>query len=81
MQKAIVIGASSGIGRELAKILSENNYQVGLVGRRRNLLKELQEELSGKSYLKSFDISILDQGRVKSIFKRIRNRWDRKYLK
>ncbi len=64
MQKAIVIGASSGIGRELAKILSENNYQVGLVGRRENLLKELQEELPGKSYLKSFDISILDQGRV-----------------
>ena len=64
MQKAIVIGASSGIGRELAKILSENNYQVGLVGRRENLLEELQKELPGKSFLKSFDISILDQGRV-----------------
>ena len=62
MKKAIVIGASSGIGRELAKILSHNNYQVALVGRREKLLSELQQELPEKSYLKSFDISILDKG-------------------
>jgi len=30
MKKAIVIGATSGIGRDLAKVLSENNYIVGL---------------------------------------------------
>lgn len=58
MRKATVIGTSSGIGRELAKILSRNNYQVGLVGRREKLLVELQEELPEKSYIKSFDISI-----------------------
>jgi short-subunit dehydrogenase len=28
MKKAIVIGATSGIGRELATLLTENNYQV-----------------------------------------------------
>lgn len=62
MKKAIVIGASSGIGKELAKILSKNNYFVGLVSRRIKLLTKLQQELPGKSVVKSFDISLIDQG-------------------
>jgi len=60
MKKAIVIGASSGIGKELAKVLSKNDYVVGLVGRREKLLKKLQQELPGLSYVKSFDISSTD---------------------
>ncbi|WP_027339846.1 SDR family NAD(P)-dependent oxidoreductase [Halonatronum saccharophilum] len=60
MKKAIVIGASSGIGKELAKVLSQSNYIVGLVARRRKLLKELQQELSGKSFVKSFDVSLMN---------------------
>jgi len=34
MKKAIIIGASSGIGRELANILSKDNYILGLAARR-----------------------------------------------
>ena len=45
MKKAIVIGASSDIGKELSKVLSEDAYIVGLVSRRDNLLIELQNEL------------------------------------
>ena len=30
-KNAIIIGASSGIGKELAKILSNNNYIIGFV--------------------------------------------------
>lgn len=41
MKKALVIGASSGIGLELARVLAENDYMVGVTGRRENLLKEL----------------------------------------
>ncbi|MFH1097038.1 MAG: oxidoreductase, partial [Candidatus Desantisbacteria bacterium] len=33
-KKAIIIGATSGIGKELAKVVSQNNYMVGLAGRR-----------------------------------------------
>jgi short-subunit dehydrogenase len=55
--KAIVMGASSGMGKELARILSTNNYIVGLAARRLNLLEELQKELPGKSYIKQIDIS------------------------
>lgn len=57
MKKAIVIGATSGIGRELAKILAENNYIVGLTGRRMELLHELQKEIITESYIKNFDVS------------------------
>ncbi|WP_230868369.1 SDR family NAD(P)-dependent oxidoreductase [Iocasia frigidifontis] len=60
MKKAIIIGASSGIGRELAKVLSHNNYLLGLVSRRTELLKEIQQRLPGKSYIKRIDISSLN---------------------
>jgi len=46
MKKAIIIGASSGIGRELAKILYHNDYVLGLAARRYELLTQLQNELS-----------------------------------
>jgi len=57
MKKAIIIGATSGIGRELAKILSQNQYTLGLAGRRINLLETLQDEISNKSIIKFMDIS------------------------
>jgi len=57
MKKAIIIGASSGIGRELAKILSQNNYAVGVTARRTDMLQSLQKELSGPSYVKQMDVT------------------------
>ena len=57
MKKAIVIGASSGIGRELAKVLSQNGYVVGLVARRTELLLELQKEIPTKTYIKRIDVT------------------------
>lgn len=57
MEKAVIIGATSGIGRELAKVLSKNGYIVGISGRRINLLYELQKEISVKTYIKKIDIS------------------------
>ncbi len=57
MKKAIIIGASSGIGKALAKALSNNDYILGLVARREGLLKELQKELPNKSFIKKIDIT------------------------
>jgi short-subunit dehydrogenase len=61
MRKAIIIGASSGIGRELAKVLSQNGYAVGLTGRRVELLTALQTELATESYVKAMDVSQTDE--------------------
>lgn len=52
LTKAIIIGASSGIGRELAKIFYTHQYKVGIVGRRLDLLKELQANFQNGSYVK-----------------------------
>ncbi|MDP3260327.1 MAG: SDR family NAD(P)-dependent oxidoreductase [Thermodesulfovibrionales bacterium] len=56
-KKAIVIGATSGIGKELAKIFSQNDYIVGLAGRRTLLLDELKNELPNNSFAKYIDVS------------------------
>lgn len=60
MKKAIIVGASSGIGKELAKVLAQNTYAVGLTGRRSELLTALQSELTTQSYIKAFDVSQTD---------------------
>lgn len=40
-RRAIVIGASSGIGREIAKLLMKDGWTVGVAARREDMLKEL----------------------------------------
>jgi len=57
MKKAIIIGATSGMGKGLAKVLAENNYKVGLTGRRTELLHALKNENPDSFLIKSFDIS------------------------
>ncbi|NCA67839.1 MAG: SDR family NAD(P)-dependent oxidoreductase [Clostridia bacterium] len=61
MKKAIIIGASSGIGRAIAKILSSEGYILGLAARRTELLTRLQNELATQSYIKYIDISVQDK--------------------
>ena len=41
MKRAIVIGASSGIGKEVAKLLMKDGWTVGVAARRVDKLKEL----------------------------------------
>ncbi len=45
MKKAIIVGASSGIGKGLSKLLVKNNYIVGITGRRTNLLTEIKTKI------------------------------------
>lgn len=60
MKRAIVIGATSGIGKELSKILVSNNYFVGITGRRANLLKDLHDEHPQKYFCKRIDVTDAD---------------------
>jgi len=55
--KAIVIGASSGIGKELSYTLLENGYIVGLVARSKNILDAMHEEFPNETFVKQIDIS------------------------
>jgi short-subunit dehydrogenase len=55
--KALITGASSGIGKEMAKILSHKGYDLILVARRKKRLEELKKELPTKVKIITLDIS------------------------
>lgn len=55
MPKAIIVGASSGIGEALAHELILNQYTVGITGRRSENLKTLQAVAPDKFVTRSFD--------------------------
>lgn len=57
MKKAIIIGASSGIGKELAIVLAKNDYEVGLMARRIELLEVLKNEIPSKTHVGHIDLS------------------------
>lgn len=41
-KRAIIIGATSGIGLEVARVLTAQGWQVGIAGRRQQVLQEIQ---------------------------------------
>lgn len=60
MKKAIIIGASSGIGKELARIFVSEGYEVGIAARRTDLLNEIAVEMPTKIYTATIDIRNTD---------------------
>ena len=55
--KALVTGASSGIGEELAILLSDMGYDLILVARRKTRLEKLKKQLPGKTKIITMDLS------------------------
>ncbi len=55
--KALITGASSGIGRDMARILSSKGYDLILVARRKDRLEKLQNELKTNVDIIAMDIS------------------------
>ena len=51
MKRVIIIGASSGIGRELANIYAREGCVLGLAARRLDLLEQLTRELGGRTHV------------------------------
>jgi short-subunit dehydrogenase len=60
---ALVTGASSGIGEQFARQLSEKGYRVALVARREERLAQLSEELGGgdRAVVISADLGIPEE--------------------
>ncbi len=57
VKKAIVIGATSGIGWSLAQVLSRAGYRVGITGRRTAKLEELQREIGEDCFVQKMDVT------------------------
>lgn len=55
--KVLITGASSGIGRNMARILSSQGHDLILVARRKKKLEDLKKELSTNVEIISMDLS------------------------
>ena len=71
MKTAIVFGATSGIGKEISKLLLNNGYKVAITGRRLEKLKELKSKYSDQIYIVQNDIQKVDK--VEEVFNKIIN--------
>src|ERR1700722_5310701 len=60
MQKILIIGATSGIGRELARLYAAAGHHVGATGRRQDLLDSLQHEYTDQIFTACYDATAAD---------------------
>lgn len=57
MKKAIIIGATSGIGQEVAKLLIQQGWHVGIAGRREEALRTLQATAPEQIEIEKLDVT------------------------
>ena len=69
---ALITGASSGMGRDMARILSKRGYDLILVARRRERLLELKKELDTNVTVIAMDLSVA-QNNYK-LYEKVRNK-------
>lgn len=58
--KALVTGASSGIGYEISKYLAKRGYDIIVVARNRQALENLKEEIKTNVQIVCMDLSVVD---------------------
>lgn len=73
---ALVTGASSGIGRAVARELARSKMRVAICARRGERLQELQRELEAEgAAILSVPTNLRDEAQIGELFNTIRNRW------
>jgi len=70
MKNALIIGATSGIGKELAKLLVADNYKVVITGRRKKLLQEIKKLNPSNYIIKVHDVTNIDS--CETLFKEVK---------
>jgi short-subunit dehydrogenase len=75
MKKAIVIGATSGIGKSITELLTKNGYAVGVTGRRLELLHSLNEKYPEQICYSQMDVQ--DLSSIESICNELVNKLER----
>lgn len=57
MKRAIIIGATSGIGEEVAKLLVQQGWHIGIAGRREEALQKLQATAPAQIETQRLDVT------------------------
>jgi uncharacterized protein len=73
---ALITGASSGLGREFARLFAADGHDVILVARRRDRLEELAAELTGRHGLNAqvSTVDLADRSAPRRIFEEVRGK-------
>ena len=69
---ALITGASSGIGRDMAKILSSKGYDLIIVARNREELNKLKDKLKTNVEVISMDLS--DVKNCKELYNKVKDK-------
>ena len=56
MPKAIIVGATSGIGKEVALQLLAKGWELGIAGRRTELLEEIKAQAPQRIHTRRIDV-------------------------
>jgi len=71
--KAIIVGGSSGIGKETAKTLLQRNVKVVLVANNQTKLENAKKELEAYGTVDIESVNLYDQTQVDGFIEKIRN--------
>ena len=77
MRVAIVTGAGSGIGKSAALAMLKDGYNVGLVGRRKDMLEKTAAESGAKDRAMVLPADLTKDAEVKAVFSEIKSKWGR----
>lgn len=67
-ETVVITGASAGIGKALAQAFVGKGYNLGLTGRRENVLQSLQSELSAQAHSdQRIEIALIDVDQLESV--------------
>lgn len=74
MSNAIVFGATSGIGRQLASFLVNDGFKVAVTGRRQELLDEIKNKRPEAYFIHALDVQDIEE--TARAFNRIMNEYE-----
>lgn len=69
--KALITGASSGIGRDMAKILGNKGFDLVLVGRNKERLEEVKSKINTNVEIVTMDLA--SEENCKELYRKVKN--------